>query len=148
MVRRLGPEHVAIVHDGGSKVPWHIYSPLRYEFGRGLRQYIYHHGEGNQIQVEPYPMTESRETQSLATLPVDHVLVIRSEFQGAADIARQLRRGIEPLGDGPVVRGLLGSSSWKRVEARTWLAFIKANTSFFRREDALGGPPSDEAPSR
>ena len=95
MVRRLGPDHVAIVHDGGSKVPGHIYSPLRYEFGRGLRQYIYHHGEGNRIQVEPYPVTESRETQeSLATVPVDHVLVIRSEFQGAADIAGQLRRGI------------------------------------------------------
>jgi hypothetical protein len=65
-------------------------------------------------------------------LPFRDLLVLRSAERHAQEIAAQMRRGIVPLGVGPVTRVLLASGGWERVEEDTDLTFVGADVDVFR----------------
>lgn len=133
LIRRYGPQEVAVIHDGESAQAWHIYAPIRYEFGGRVRQFSYIPGERDAagVRVTDYP---SRKVEVDPTgLPFNDLIVVRAEQRGAKDVASQIRRGVVPLGDGPVTRALLASGGWERVKQETYLAFVGADVDVFRK---------------
>lgn len=138
LITRYPPDEVAVIHDGDVAVAWHIYAPVRYEFGGGLRQFSYVPDEPGSagVHVALYPPRQDKVLVDPTRLPFHQLIVVRSEQRGAKDIASQIRAGIVPIGDGPVTRALLASGRWERVEQATYLAFIGADVDVFRRAPA------------
>jgi 4-amino-4-deoxy-L-arabinose transferase-like glycosyltransferase len=134
-IRRLGSREVALIHDGDTAQAWHIYSPIRYEFGGQIRQFSLVAGGQTEaaIRVTDYPLPRKKVEYDPITLPFHNLIVVRSAQWHAKDIASQIRRGIVPLGDGPVTHALLASGGWERVEEGTYLAFVGADVDILRK---------------
>jgi hypothetical protein len=132
IVRRYGPDAVVAYDEppAPSQV-WHVYSPLRYEFGPALRQYEWTAGN-NGPRLVAYPNKE-RET-SPTGVTAKYLVVIRPKQAGAAQVVEQVRHGVPPVGAGPLVELLSASPEWERVEAATFGSFVPADVVVFRRK--------------
>jgi hypothetical protein len=135
LIRHYGPEKTAVIHDGDTAQAWHIYSPLRYEFGGKVRQFRYlpNDRDAPGVRVADYPPHKAEVEVDPTGLPFDDLIIVRSEQRGAKDVVSQVHRGVIPMGDGPVARALLASGGWERVEQETYLAFVGADIDVFRK---------------
>jgi hypothetical protein len=136
LIHRFGPARVAVVLDvttGPSA--WHIYSPIRYEYAGVVRQYLVSAPapSGGPVRVTDYP--DGRAEVDPARLAVDYLIVVNSTNESAAEVVRQIREGVRPLGDGPVARALKSDSRWSLVEESTHVAFVAADIDVFKRTD-------------
>jgi Dolichyl-phosphate-mannose-protein mannosyltransferase len=134
LIRVLGPQDIAVIHDSDSTQSWDIYAPIQYDFGGEVRQYVGlpdRDGAGS-TRVTEYPENRSGQTD-LVGLPFKYLIVVRSAPRSAQQITSQVHHGITPIGDGPVTRALLASGGWERVEEETFLAFVGADVDVFRK---------------
>lgn len=132
LVRRYGVDRTAVIHDGDHPVAWHLYSPLRCEFGKGLRQYVYAGDGPDGVEVMDYP--DRRHRMRLDRLPVDTLIVLRPERISADAVVDQLRHGTRPLGDDPTARALAASGRWTRIGEATYVSLVMADVDVFRAQ--------------
>jgi hypothetical protein len=135
LIRRYGPRDVAVVHDGSASQAWHIYTPIRYEFGGRIRQFsdVSSDWGSEALRVVDYPSGEAK--LDPRDLPFRTLLVVRSTQQSAKSVASMIHRGVAPLGDGRVAQTLLASPAWARVEQETYFAFVAADVDVFQKVD-------------
>jgi hypothetical protein len=148
LIRAAGPARTTIVYDGPiSRAAWHIYAPIRYEFG-AIPQYVLDDaGAGAPVRVRDYP-DRLRDADPTA-LPAEVLVVVRAERVGTAELTRQIGRGaLRPLGDGPVSRALAASGRWERAARGCYPGFVVADVSVFRRRDVPAPGPSGGGPPR
>ncbi len=138
IIHRLGPDQLALIHDGPIDQAWGFYFPVRYEFRGDVRQFAYVSGRDEsgtgEVRVSEFPSGKGR--LDPAGLRFPYLVVVRSKELHATDLNAQIRGGAVPQGDGPVALALLASGKWERVEERISLAFVRAEVDVFRRAGA------------
>ncbi|MDB5349027.1 MAG: hypothetical protein JWN86_274 [Planctomycetota bacterium] len=134
IVRELGPDRVAIVHEHNSRERWQVYAPIRYEFGKTVPQYLYQ-GEGaDGPRLSSYP-DPAKGDEPESRLP-EYVIVIQSDSIHAPELVRRLQGPPTAKADGPLAKEFSASERWERVREATFLAFIETHLDVFRRKDA------------
>ena len=133
MIKKLGPNQVAVIHDGGSSAWGGGYFPTLYTFGEAVPQYVYSQEASPAVRVRNLP---SRDTLVDPTsINRRYLLVVRSCNQSASEIATQIHYGDKALGDGPVAQEIAASSRWRTVEHKLLIAFIAMDIDVFERAD-------------
>jgi hypothetical protein len=133
LIRTLGPENVAVVHDGESTRWGHIYFPLRYAFDLKVEQYLYAGQTASTVRVKKLPNGQSEMDPS--SLESRHLLVLHSCEQSARDVVGQIHDGNKPMDDGPVAMALAASERWKHVGSKVFVAYIKTGVDIFERTE-------------
>jgi hypothetical protein len=140
LIRGLGADGVALVHDAGSPRIDYLYRPLRFEFGRGLPHYRFAGAWEGRTAVTSYN-PPGPAAWPAAALPYRYLLVVRTRLTGFKDTADQIRHGDRPLGDGPVARELHGSPGWRFVRRALFVATDTAEINLFERRPVAVSPP-------
>ena len=147
LIRKYGPERVAVIHDGSNAGAWMIHPPLRYEFARVLRQYAVDASEPGPLRVTAFPDPDGK-TDPLA-LPAEYIIVIRADWQRSSDLVSEIRNGVHPLGDGPVAKALKRDERWAAISESTSATYLMADIDVFKRSEGTQAPvASGSADSR
>jgi 4-amino-4-deoxy-L-arabinose transferase-like glycosyltransferase len=133
LIRGLGVDTLAVVHDFESPRIEFLYRPLRYEFGRAMPHYRFA-GLSEGRTVVGHFMPPSDRVWSTAALPYRYLLVVKTRAMDTTDVARQIRDGDQPLGDGPVAQELRGSPDWRFDRRVLFFATDSAEISVFERQ--------------
>lgn len=140
VVRRHGVDQTIVVYDEAAN-PWHIYSPLRYQYAGKLRQYILKDGPEGSLRFLDFP---SKKTEiGLEDLPGECLVLVRWATRTSNEVVNQIRSGYLEIGDGPTAQRLKSSPDWKLVEEGRTLAYVAAEVDVFQRAPA----PSASAPA-
>jgi hypothetical protein len=145
LIRGLGDDGVALVHDAGSSRIDFLYRPLRYEFGRGLPHYRFAGtSEGRSVVANYNPAGPA--AWPAAALPYRYLLVVRTTLTGFDALAEQIRDGDRTLGEGPVAQELRGSPDWRFLRRALFVASDAAEITLFERRPRATEPgPSLDA---
>jgi hypothetical protein len=134
LIRRYGPGRVALILDADQGPLWHVYAPVRYEFGGEVRQYALDRRSPGPLRVAEYP-DPGEPTDPLA-LAADYLVVIRPATLRAEGLVVQIRGGAVPLGDGPAALALKADDRWSLVSETTHPTFVQVDIDVFRRVGA------------
>ncbi|MGC8639212.1 MAG: hypothetical protein ACP5XB_04960, partial [Isosphaeraceae bacterium] len=131
LIDRLGPERVAVLYDDPCPDIWQIYSPMWYTYGRQVSQYCFVPSPAPaSVRVVSYPTKETE--RDPRELDFDYLIVVQTRKEWAVDLMRQLKKGPEPLGDGPLTRALLASPAWQRKEENVFPSYVACDVDLFQ----------------
>ena len=134
LIQGYGPGRVAVVADGDGAHAWTFYSPAHYQFAGAVRHYVIDGRVPGTLRVADYP--DRKFSVDPLALRADYLIVVRAAPQGAAELAAQVRRGVRPLGGGPVATAARTDSRWSAVSETTYATFVVADVAVFRRVGA------------
>ncbi len=133
LVRRVGPDRVAVVHDGDGE--WGAaYFPLYYEFGDALRQFRTR-GTAADLRFGALPGKTVEFTDSLPSIPgALTLLIVRSDACFADDLRSVILSGGAPLGV-PSVHAAdpAIADDWRVVGWEQWYATYSARVTILKR---------------
>lgn len=123
---------LTLIHDGPDPEAVHwgmLYMPSRYTYGPNFTQYA--PTGTDELAVLP----DAEELIGVSELQQPYLAIARTEQQGASDVARQVRNGIEAIEPGMFERAILASGEWRAVEEIELLAYAKTRVTIYERND-------------
>ena len=141
LVRQYGPDRVTIVHDGDDQIFGHFYSPLRYDFGPRLRQYVHVPDGPNRDEVIDFPGKRNRIAAD--RLSTEYLIVLHSRKCTAVEVVDQLQHGPRTLADDQVAKVLTASPRWSRLREATYVAYYTTDVDVFRATTPSPAPAAD-----
>jgi hypothetical protein len=134
LIRSLGTDKVAVIHDPATAATYNTYVCLRYAFGSTIPQYTYHDGGSGSIRIVDYP--KRRAMVDPMALSPEYLILIHGAIQETPEIIDQLRHGIRPIAAGPVARRLVASGRWVPVKELMITAYMAARVTLIQRASA------------